>query len=188
MKTRRFRADDPERSAWQDAEKILTSIGLSEGMVFVDVGCGEGYFAVPASRRVGPGGKVFAVDINAEAVARLKEQAKKEGLDNLVLDVNEAENTLFCEGCADIVFFGIDLHDFRDPLTVLKNAKEMLKPGGRVADLDWKDAPMEIGPPPEKRFSVEKARYLIESAGLRIQSVQDAGPFHYLIIAIQDSP
>lgn len=188
MKTRRFRADDPERRAWQDAEKILTSIGLSEGMVFVDVGCGEGYFAVPASRRVGPGGKVFAVDINAEAVARLQEQAKKEGLDNLVLDVNEAENTLFCDGCADIVFFGIDLHDFRDPAQVLANAAVMLKPGGRLVDLDWKDLPMEFGPPPEKRFSVAKAKYLIESAGFSVLSVQDAGPCHYLIIAIQDSP
>jgi len=187
LKTRRFRADDPERGAWQDAEKILTSIGLSEGMVFVDVGCGEGYFGVPASRWVGPGGKVFAVDINAEAVARLEEQAKNEGLAKLVVDVKEAENTLFCEGCADIVFFGIDLHDFRDPAQVLANAARMLKPSGRLADLDWKNQPMDIGPPPEKRFSVEKARYLIEAAGLRIQSVQDAGPFHYLIIAIKDS-
>ena len=188
MKTRRFRADDPERGAWQDAEEILTSIGLSEGMVFVDVGCGEGYFAVPASRRVGPGGRVCAVDINADAIARLKEQAEKEGLDNLILDVKEAENTLFCKGCADIVFFAIDLHDFLDPVQVLSNAARMLKPSGRLADLDRKDQPMDIGPPPEKRFSVEKARHLIESAGLRIQSVQDAGPYHYLIIAIQDSP
>ena len=136
---------------------------------------------------MGPGGKVFAVDINAEAVARLEEQAKNEGLAKLVVDVKEAENTLFCEGCADIVFFGIDLHDFRDPAQVLANAARMLKPSGRLADLDWKNQPMDIGPPPEKRFSVEKARYLIEAAGLRIQSVQDAGPFHYLIIAIKDS-
>jgi ubiquinone/menaquinone biosynthesis C-methylase UbiE len=188
LKTRRFRADDPERRVWQDAEKILTSVGLSEGMVFVDIGCGEGYFAIPASRRVGPRGRVFAVDINAEAVARLEEQAKNEGMANLVLDVNEAENILFCEGCADIVFFGIDLHDFLDPVQVLGNAVRMLKPSGRLADLDWKDQPVDIGPPPEKRFSVEKARHLIEAAGLRIQSVQDAGPFHYLIIAIKDNP
>jgi hypothetical protein len=40
---------------------------------------------------------------------------------------------------------------------VLQNAKEMLKPDGRVADLDWKDAPMAFSPPPEKRFS-EKRR------------------------------
>jgi ubiquinone/menaquinone biosynthesis C-methylase UbiE len=150
---RRFRADDPERKEWQDPEKIFPSIGLSAGMTFVDMGCGEGYFALPAARRVGRGGKVYAVDINAEAVAHLKEQAENEGLSNLSAEVREAEATVACEGCADIVFFGIDLHDFADPRKVIRNAKTMLKPSGRLVDLDWKDIPMDIGPPKEKRFS-----------------------------------
>jgi hypothetical protein len=81
------------------------------------------------------------------------------------------------------VFFGIDLHDFRDPVAVLQNAKLMLGPQGRLVDLDWKDQPMEMGPPPGKRFSIGKARQLIESVGLRILDVQEAGPHHYLIIA-----
>lgn len=183
MNRRRFRADDPERKEWQDPEKIFSSIGLSAGMTFVDVGCGEGYFALPAARNVGRGGKVYAVDINAEAVAHLKEQAENEGLSNLSAEIREAEGTVACEGCADIVFFGIDLHDFADPKKVIRNAKTMLKPSGRLVDLDWKDIPMDIGPPKEKRFSVKKARDLIESAGFRILSVQDAGPYHYLIIA-----
>ncbi|MCX6685954.1 MAG: class I SAM-dependent methyltransferase [Methanoregula sp.] len=183
MNKRRFRADDPERKAWQDAEKILSSIGLEQGMVFVDVGCGEGYFALPASRRVGPGGEVYAVDINAEAVAHLQEQAKNEGLRNLSAEAREAEATVVCEGCADIVFFGIDLHDFADPKKVIQNAKKMLKPSGRLVDLDWKDISMDVGPPAEIRFPVAKAKNLIESAGFRILSVQDAGPYHYLIIA-----
>jgi ubiquinone/menaquinone biosynthesis C-methylase UbiE len=102
---------------------------------------------------------------------------------NIRVQVGEAEETAVCEACADIVFFGIDLHDFRDPVAVLRNAKRMLGPGGRVADLDWKDEPMEMGPPPGIRLSVAKAKRLMESAGLRILSVQDAGPFHYLIIA-----
>ncbi|MDD1670323.1 MAG: class I SAM-dependent methyltransferase [Methanomicrobiales archaeon] len=183
MTGRRFSADDPERRRWQDPEQILSSISLMEGMVFVDLGCGEGYFAIPAARRVGQTGKVYAVDINAESVERLCNQAKKEGLKNIISRVAEAEKTRFCEGCADIVFFGIDLHDFRDPVAVLKNAKQMLGPAGRIVDLDWKDQPMELGPPLGKRFSIGKARSLIESAGLTIQSVQDAGPYHYLIIA-----
>ncbi len=183
MNKRRFLADDPERKQWQDPDTIFSSIGLGERMVFIDLGCGEGYFALPAGRRIGPGGKVFAVDINAEAVAHLREQAKKEGLDNLFADVMEAETAVVCQGCADIVFFGIDLHDFNDPLTVLKNAKKMLKPSGRIVDLDWKDMPMDFGPPAEKRFSVAKAKNLIQSAGFRILSVNDAGPYHYLIIA-----
>jgi hypothetical protein len=59
----------------------------------------------------------------------------------------------------------------------------MLGPQGHVIDLDWKDEPMEFGPPQQKRFSIDKARHLIELAGLAITSVSDAGPYHYLIIA-----
>ncbi|MDD1667963.1 MAG: class I SAM-dependent methyltransferase, partial [Methanomicrobiales archaeon] len=161
----------------------LTLTGLREGMVFVDVGCGEGYFAIPAARRVGPGGKVYAADINAGAVERLRARAEEEGLESITTRAAAAEETVFCEGCADIVFFGIDLHDFRDPAAVLRNAARMVREGGRVVDLDWKDEPMELGPPLEKRFSVAKAKGLLESAGLMVQSVQDAGRYHYLIFA-----
>ena len=183
MNKRRFRADDPERKVWQDPEKILAAIGLSAGMVFVDIGCGEGYFALPAARIAGPGGKVYAADINADAVAALREQAAAEGLTNLTAEVKAAEKTMVCAGCADRVFFGIDLHDFADPGQVLLNAWAMLKPAGKLIDLDWKDEPMAFGPPPEKRFSVQKATGLIEAAGFRVYSVQDAGPYHYLICA-----
>ncbi len=183
MSRRRFRADDPERKEWQDPEKILPAIGLEEGMTFIDVGCGEGYFALPAARRVGHRGRVYAFDINPDAVAGLWEHAATEGLKNLSAEVRAAEEAVACEGCADIVFFGIDLHDFADPVQVLQNAKTMLRPSGRLIDLDWKDIPMDFGPPAEKRFSIHKARGLIESAGFRVQSVGDAGPYHYLIIA-----
>jgi len=183
MNKRQFSSDDPERQQWQDPEKILTSIGVVPGKVFVDVGCGDGYFALPAARRVGPRGKVYAVDIDAAAVTRLQEQATREGLDTLFSEVSEAEETVVCEGCADYVFFGIDLHDFVDPAKVLLNAKKMLSSRGHLIDLDWKDQPMEFGPPLHKRFSIDKARHLIESAGFSIASVSDAGPYHYLIIA-----
>jgi ubiquinone/menaquinone biosynthesis C-methylase UbiE len=152
-------------------------------MVFIDVGCGDGYFALPAARSVGPQGKVYAVDSDAAAVERLREQAAREGLDNLFSEVRGAEETVICEGCADYVFFAIDLHDFEDPAQVLLNAKKMLRPHGHLIDLDWKDESMEFGPPQKKRFSIDKARYLIESAGFTLASVTDAGPYHYLIIA-----
>ena len=99
---------------------------------------------------VGPGGRVYAIDINADAVANLNEQAKIEGLRNLSAEVKEAEAAIACEGCADIVFFGIDLHDFADPEQVIRNAKRMLRPSGRLIDLDWKDIPMDFGPPGRK--------------------------------------
>ena len=183
MAKRQFRSDDPERLQWQDPEKILSAIGAGPGMVFVDVGCGDGYFALPAARKAGPQGRVYANDIDAGAIERLSVQAKKEGLGNLIAEVKAAEETVACEGCADVVFFGIDLHDFKDPQAVLRNAQKMLHPSGLLVDLDWKDQPMPIGPPASKRFSLEKACDLIVSAGFGILSAQDSGPYHYLIIA-----
>jgi len=183
MNKRQFRSDDPERRQWQDPEKILSFLGVAPGMVFIDIGCGDGYFALPAARRVGPQGKVYAVDIDASAIQRLREQAAREELDHLFSEVREAEETVVCKGCADYVFFGIDLHDFVDPARVLLNAKKMLSPQGHVIDLDWKDEPMEFGPPQQKRFSIDKASHLIESAGFTIASVTDSGLYHYLIIA-----
>jgi len=186
MTRRRFPADDPERKKWQDPEKILSSIGLRKGDVFIDVGCGEGFFALPAARYIGQAGRVCAFDINSDAIARLKEQATTEGLSQVVAEVRAAEDAVVCEGCGDIVFFGNDLHDFSDPGQVIQNAFVMLKPAGRLVNLDWKPIQMDFGPPLEKRFSVARAEALIESGGLKILSMQDAGPYHYLILAAKE--
>ncbi len=175
--------DEKERKKWQNPEAILTDIGLRPGFTFMDIGCGEGFFALPAAKLVGEKGIVYGVDINSAYIAKLKEKAAAKSLKNLVLETGRAEEAILCEACADIVFFGIDLHDFGEPSRVLMNAKKMLKPAGRLVNLDWKKEPMGMGPPLSKRFSEEEAVSLIETAGFRVETVKEAGPYHYLIIA-----
>lgn len=180
---RHHRADDAERRKWQDPEAILAQAGLKAGDIFVDVGCGGGFFTLPAARAVGPKGKVYAVDANEESINELRAIAHKEGLANVEARVGRGEETRFCEGCADIVFFGIVLHDFDDPAKVLENARKMLKPKGRLVNLDWKAEATPMGPPLWKRFSVEKAEGLIKAAGFNIEKVANPGPYHYMIVA-----
>jgi len=175
--------DERERRKWQNPEAILVDIGLRSGFTFLDIGCGDGFFALPAARLVGKKGKVYGLDLNDGTIGRLRRKAVKEGLRNLNLSVGEAEETVLCEACADIVFFGIVLHDFKDPAKVLMNAKRMLKPNGRLIDLDWKKESMEFGPPLQIRFSEDEAVSRIEAAGFRIEAVKKAGPYHYIIIA-----
>lgn len=183
MVHRQFPVNDPERRKWQNPEQILIDIGLKPGMIFVDMGCGDGYFAIPAARIVGQEGKVIAVDIDRGSIMRLRQKAIEEELGNLSAEAHTAEETIACEGCADFVFFGIDLHDFVDPTQVIRNAKRMLRPSGLLVDLDWKPEPTSFGPPLEKRFSIDKAQQLIRSAGFHVNSVNEAGPYHYVIIA-----
>ena len=174
---------DEERRKWQNPAVILHEIGLKPGDNFMDIGCGDGYFAIPASKIVGESGRVYGVDINTSSIEELKRNATGEGLTNLELVVGRAETTIFCDTCADIVFFGIDLHDFQDPLAVLKNAHQMLKPSGKLVDFDWKKIRMAFGAPFELRFSEEKAKNLIENAGFRVEIIKDIKPYNYLIIA-----
>jgi ubiquinone/menaquinone biosynthesis C-methylase UbiE len=175
--------EDSERRNWQNPEAVLTGIGLKPGFTFADIGCGGGFFALPAARIVGKSGQVYGLDANADLIAFLKERAAGEGLKNLHLTVGRAEETVVCEQCADIVFFGMALHDFQDASLVLKNARRMVKTGGRLVNLDWKKEPMELGPPLKIRFDVAKAVDLIKAAGFTVEAVRDGGRYHYLVIA-----
>jgi ubiquinone/menaquinone biosynthesis C-methylase UbiE len=129
--------DERSRRPWQNPEQILGRTGLGPGDTVIDIGCGEGFFTLPAARLAGSSGKIIGIDINGSAVSRMLEQARREGLGNVDGIVGSGEETLACEGCADLIFFGIDLHDFLDPQKVLQNARRMIKPGGTLCNLDW---------------------------------------------------
>ena len=174
---------DEERRKWQNPEAILYDIGLKLGDTFVDIGCGNGYFAIPASRIVGNRGLVYGLDVNINAIEEFKKTAVDENLSNIEVVIGKAETTVFCDTCADIVFFGIDLHDFQDPLIVLRNAHRMLKSTGKLVDIDWQRKQMPFGPPFEIRFSSEKAKILIEKAGFEIGAIEDIKPYYYMIVA-----
>jgi ubiquinone/menaquinone biosynthesis C-methylase UbiE len=161
----------------------LEHFGLREGMVFIDVGCGYGFYTIPAAEIVGEKGKVYAVDINASYIDRLKREVAEKKLTNITAKVDEAEKTIFCNKCADIVFCSIVLHDFRAPEEVLDNAKHMLKQTGKLINMDWKKKRTTVGPPINIRFSSEKAASLIKKAGFTIESVRDLEQDFYIITA-----
>jgi ubiquinone/menaquinone biosynthesis C-methylase UbiE len=136
--------DETERE--QNPESILLDAGLRSCLTFVDVGCGDGFFALPAAKIIGDTGRIYAFDEDPEAIDRLKRKAKIEGIRNLEAKIGRAEDTILCEECADIVFFGIVLHDFEDPVKVLENSKVMLKATGLEEDSNggWSPAANKV--------------------------------------------
>jgi ubiquinone/menaquinone biosynthesis C-methylase UbiE len=178
-----FSLDNATRREWYNPEQILQTIGLRQGMVFVDVGCGEGFFTILAAKAVGEKGKVYAVDTDKSAIERLKSKSKAENLKNITVIVGKAEETVFCKGCADFVFYSMVLHDFYDPEKVLQNAREMLKADGLLVDLDWKKSEMPFGPPVSIKFSEKYASSLIQTQGFTDANATSVGPYHYVVTA-----
>jgi len=179
-----FYVEEATRRRWHIPEVLLKEVGLRPGMVFMDIGCGDGFFTIPAAEIAGASGRVYAADIDASAINRLNKKATAKSLANISAKIGTGEETVFCEACADIVFYSMVLHDFRDPAKVLSNARKMVKPNGRLVNLDWKKKRSVFGPPVRIRFSEEHAKNLIEAAGFKVENISDAGRNHYIIMAI----
>jgi len=178
-----FTYNQEERQKILPPETILHDIGLQEGMTFVDIGCNDGYFAIPASKIVGRMGKIFAIDIDREALTRLQTQVSENNIVTIQTHEGKAEDTVLCKETADIVFLGTVLHDFSDPLQVLKNAYQMLSDTGRLVNIDWKRIDSPNGPPLEKRFSEATAEKLIKDSGFLTSKTRSLSDLFYMIIA-----
>ena len=174
-----------ERLLWQDPRQIFSEIGLEPGQTLVDIGCGDGFFSIPAAKIVGRAGLVYALDADTEALAVLSAKIKATDITNIRPLLADATESLACVYGADTVLLANVLHDFRCPLKVLANIRQTLRPQGLLADLDWKKEPQQLhGPPVARRLNQEEATALIQQAGFKMIKSTTCGPFHYLLLAV----
>jgi ubiquinone/menaquinone biosynthesis C-methylase UbiE len=173
-----------ERLLWQNPEAVLAQIGFKPGNVMADVGCGDGFFSIPAARITGPSGMIYALDSSPKAIEILQTRATEAGIYNIQARAGDAEEYVFCHHCADFVLMANVLHDFHTPLKALECARNMLKPDGKLVDLDWKKEPDQLhGPPLAKRLNQEEAAVLLQQAGFKVTLNTLSQPFHYLLLA-----
>lgn len=175
--------DDPERQKWLPADTILEAIGVRAAMSVIDVGAGTGYFTLPLARRVGPGGRVYALDSQPEMLGHLR--GKLPGLDLPIELVHaEASRLTLPDACADLVLLANVWHEIDDRAGAAHEARRVLRPGGRVAVLDWSpDCDPPPGPPRDHRFSASKVSGELSSSGFVCLEPTRVGLHSYLILA-----
>ncbi len=178
----KFAYDSSERREQIMPEPILRKIGLKPGMTFLDIGCNQGFFSIPAARIVGQQGRVIGFDPDAPAVEQLKQNAKKEGLNNLDAHVGSAE-TIALNTQVDVAFCAFLLHHFPDPVKALNNIKILLKASGIMVIVDLIKADRDFGPPKESLPSDQEVLKMIEESGLKVLSNEKLDKDHYLLIA-----
>lgn len=120
-------------NATNSPQKIMDLAGVEVGMVVGEVGARHGRIAIPVARRVGPGGRVYANDIDAAALAVLRERCAAEKITNLETIVGNADDPLFPKGLLDMALMVWTYHEVAHPAALLKNLAPALKPGGTVA-------------------------------------------------------
>lgn len=171
-----------ERTAALEPEKLLRKLGLRAGDTMADIGCGPGFFALPAARIVGKGGIVLAGDIQGEMLTSVRGRAHEVGLSNIrVVKTSETEIPLPAESF-DFVLLAFVLNELEHRATFLQRAARLLKPTGRVAVLEWERAETPSGPPLEDRISRDELVEDAVAAGLRVREDGELGDGQYYYV------
>ena len=163
--------------------EVLKQLKLEKNMVAADFGSGSGGWAIPLAKKMEEG-KIYAIDILEEPLSALKARAKLEKIINIETVKSDIEKTsrLFEDSC-DLVLMTNLLFQSEDKKKVLEEGKRVLKFGGKILIVDWKeDAPMG---PKGGRVSPEEVKETALDLNLRIEKEFEASPYHWGLILVK---
>ena len=171
--------DDPARDAWQMPARVVEALQLTTGQSVADIGAGTGYFTVRLARSPAKP-KVFAVDIEKSMVEYVQKRALETGLSNIVGVLAAADRTNLPEP-VDVVLIVDTYHHLPNRVAYFTALKAMLRPGARLAIVDFKkDAP--DGPPAEFRFTPDQISAELAKAGFVLQTRHDFLPRQMFLV------
>jgi SAM-dependent methyltransferase len=175
---------EEELKAIPDEANLALSCGnptalasLKEGEVVLDLGSGAGFDCFLAATKVGPKGKVIGVDMTPEMIEKARNNAKKNGFENIEFRLGEIENLPVGDNSVDVVISNCVINLSADKQRVFREVYRVLKPGGRIAISDialLKSLPKRIQESSEAYVGcvggaviIDKYKRIVEASGLK---------------------
>jgi ubiquinone/menaquinone biosynthesis C-methylase UbiE len=169
-----------EREASLHPDALLRRLGLSSGDTIADIGCGPGFFAIPAAEIVGESGLVLAADIQGEMLSAVRSRAAEHGLANIHVVKSSDKGIPIPDGSCDVVLMAFVLDEVEQRSSFLHRAATLLKPRGRLAVLEWEKEQQASGPPLVDRISPEELLADAYAAGLYLDEQRELNDEQYL--------
>lgn len=173
-----------------DPEKIVSQIFLTEGMTVADFGAGIGFYSNILARKVGPYGKVFAVDVEKDHLKKIKNEAVRAGFENIEVvcgDLEMPSGSGIMAATVDRVLISNTLFQSAYPENIVKEAKRVLKHNGKIAVVDWSDSFSQLGPYEDHVLTHDESRKIFEKNGFKLEAYIDAGSHHYGMLFVLPS-
>jgi predicted methyltransferase len=124
-----------KRDEWQRPAEVFDALGVKSGHRVADIGCGFGYFTFRLAARVGAEGKVYGVDIDRDAITKVRERKEREKVEQVEPILGESADPHLPDDL-DAVLIVDTYHEFRDYDRMMEAVFHALKPGGRLAIID----------------------------------------------------
>jgi ubiquinone/menaquinone biosynthesis C-methylase UbiE len=168
--------DNPERRRTMPPEETLLKFNVEDNGTLLDVGCGVGYFTIPASKLL-KNNKVMGIDILPEVLDLAKERS--EGINNIEFRNSEEYAFPVESDSVKYVIISNVIHEVEDKARYFKEVKRVLKAGGYFLIIDWDKRKTEMGPPIHERVSIDEMMEFCSKAGFRTIERVNVSPNHY---------
>jgi len=176
-----------EREIEELPETAVDRLGLHPGMTVADVGAGVGYITVRVARRVGPSGKVYAVDVQPEMLSILKDRAVKANLTNVTPVLGSEADPKLPKKAVDVVLMVDVYHELSQPQQMLRRIRESLRDDGRLVLLEYRKEDPHIPIRSEHKMSVQEAKTEVEAEGFRLDKVLNDLPRQHILIFLKNT-
>lgn len=120
-----------------DAARLLRALEVAAGRTVAEIGAGDGALTLTMAREVGPTGRVYSTELGADRVKKLQSAVDEAKLPQITVVGGDAAATNLPEGCCDALFMRLVYHHFADPAAMNASLMRSLKPGGRLAVIDF---------------------------------------------------
>jgi ubiquinone/menaquinone biosynthesis C-methylase UbiE len=124
-----------------EMKRLAALMEWKPGTIVADIGAGDGRFSFAAEQQVGTSGKVFATELDAKKLEALRSEVKKRNLQNVIIVESKEAETNLPEACCDAIFLRRVYHHLTKPAEFDAQVVRSLKPGGRLAIIDFSPRP-----------------------------------------------
>lgn len=171
-----------ERQKLLQPAKLLRSLGLRAGDTLADIGCGPGFFTLPAAEIVGARGLVYAADIQGDMLSTVKTRAAEANLTNVQVIKSSDTQVPIRPASVDMALMAFILHELDQRARFLHRVSRLLKPTGKLVVIEWEQQSDAPGPPANIRISAEDVIKDGEAAGLALAEQRSLNALHYLCV------
>ena len=179
-----FYLESSWRDTWQEPDKVMKTLYLSPRDVVADIGAGGGYFTERFSKTVGPFGLVYATDVQDVMLATLKKRVSAKSLHNVKVVRGAFDDPMLPENSCDLVFISSVYKEIDNRVDYMRKVRRVLKPGGRVAIIEYRPGATAVGPPLGMRLSSEQVKGELAASGFILGKEYDFLPREYFLIFV----
>ena len=171
-----------ERDDEEEPNVALSVLKIEKGSAVADIGAGSGFLTERLAARVGPGGRVYANDLQPQMLQMLASRLAKKKISNVTLVQGDVDDPKLPPSSVDLEIMVDVYHEFSQPQAMLRKLRTALKPAGRMVLVEYRKEDPTVPIKFEHKMSVAEAKMEVEAEGFALSKVDESLPRQHILI------